>query len=59
MFCLHGLGVRKKTVLKNGRHYTISSVVRKQLLHTFQFFCSASGVKIYYVNLDHETTFLT
>ena len=48
-------------MLKIDRHYTISSVVRqrKTVNAYIPKFCSASGVKIYSVNLDHETTFIT
>ena len=51
-------------VLNIGRHYTISSAIRKtekgkQFVHTFGDFVLCKGVNIYSVNLDRETTFLT
>ena len=53
-----------QTVSNIGRHYMISSAIRKikkgkQFVRTFWKFCSACGLKICSVNLDRETTFLT
>ena len=50
--------------LNIGRHYTISSAIRKtekgkQFVHTFGDFVLCKGVNIYSVNLDREATFLT
>ena len=62
MFCLHVLVVHKKTdnSVKNWQSYDVFRRLPKDKVNAYiSKFCSASGVKIYSVNLDHETTFLT
>ena len=51
-------------VLDNGRHYMISSAIRKiekekQFVRTFRNFLLPNDMNICSVNLDLETTFLT
>ena len=62
MFCLHVLVVHKKTdnSVKNWQTYDVFRRSPKDKVNAYiSKFCSASGVNIYSVNLDHETTFLT